>query len=188
MSRFFGNAVHAAFIVPDIRKEIDRLLASGIGPVFTMDRIRPSARYRGKRHDPLMSAAFVYTGGMQYEFVEPHDDTPSAYREFLQRVPAGGFHHLAYFVPSFDGALESARSKGTNFEIVQEFIGPDEKAFEIYVEPLNQPNPLLMQLMIPSPLSAMFDSMEKIAASWDGKDPIRNAFDLLAPGMHAPSE
>ena len=29
MSQFFGKAVHAAFIVPDIRKEIDRLLARG---------------------------------------------------------------------------------------------------------------------------------------------------------------
>ena len=188
MSRFFGKAVHAAFIVPDIHKEIDRLLASGLGPVFTMDRIRPGARYRGKRSDPHITAAFVYTGSMQYEFVQPHDDTPSAYRDFLQLVPQGGFHHLAYFVDSFDAALAKAAAGGTRFEIVQEFIGPDEKAFEMYVQPVGQPNPLLMQLMIPSPLGAMFDTMEQIASTWDGKDPRRNAFDLLSPEMHAQSE
>ena len=101
MSQYFGKAVHAAFVVPDIDKAIHRMLDSGIGPVYGMRRIRVAARFRGIRNDVLITAAFVYSGAMQYECVQQHDATPSAYTEYLERHPEGGFHHLAYFC---DGA------------------------------------------------------------------------------------
>lgn len=188
MSQLFGKAVHTAFVVPDIRKAMERMLASGIGPVYLMSRMRVPARYRGKRHDALISAAFVDTGGTQYEFIEQHDDTPSAYREFNERNPQGGLHHVAYFCKSFDDALAQAANKGKPFDIVQEFITPDGSPYEIYVEPRNTPNPLLAQLMIPSPLGALFEQMQKVAATWDGKDPIRDALAMLPPEMRPPVE
>ena len=112
MSRYFGKAEHLAFVVPDIDAAIDRLLASGIGPVFTMRRIRTAARYRGERHDPLFSAAFAYSGGIQIELLATHDDTPSAYREFILRNPQGGLHHAASFCESFEGELSGAMARG----------------------------------------------------------------------------
>lgn len=144
MSRFFGKCEHAAFVVPDFDTAVDRLIDSGIGPVFVMKRIRVAGRFWGKRHDALFSAAFAYSGSTQYEFICQHDDTPSAYREFIERNPAGGLHHTAYFTPEgFDAALAAAKAAGTEFEIVQEFIGPDDVAYEIYVEPKDKRNPLL---------------------------------------------
>jgi hypothetical protein len=188
MSRYFGKAVHAAFVVPDLQWEMKRMLASGIGPFYVMRNIRVAGRYRGKRHDVLISAAFVYSGSMQYEFIEQHDATPSAYREFLQRHSHGGLHHLAYFCNTFDEALNLAATHGTPFEIVQEFINPDGSPYEMYVQPLNSSDPVLMQLMIPSPLQAMFQEMENAAAGWNGEDPVRNALDLLPPIMRPPVE
>jgi catechol 2,3-dioxygenase-like lactoylglutathione lyase family enzyme len=188
MSQLFGKAIHAAFIVPDIDKAISRMLASGVGPFFMLRNIRAAARYRGARHDVLETAAFVYSGSMQYEFLEPRDDTPSAFREFLARHPEGGLHHLAYFCEGFDQALKRASALGKEFRIVQEFIMPDGTPYEIYVEPVDSPDPLLVQLMIPGPLESFFAEMEKAAATWDGKDPIRNALDLLPPEMRPPVE
>lgn len=189
MSRLFGKAVHAGFVVPDLDRELDRLVASGIGPVFVMRRIRVPARHRGVRHDVLISAAFVHSGSMQYEFVQPHDDTPSAYRKHLARMPAGGLHHLAYFADgSFEQAFEHAATQGVRFTTVQEFITPDGTAYELYAEPEDATNPLLVQLMVPGPMEPWFAEMEKAAAHWDGSEPLRDALAMLPPEMRPPVE
>lgn len=188
MSRFFGKAEHAAFVVPDFDAAVERLIDSGVGPAFVMRRIRVAGRFRGQRNDVLISAAFAYSGGTQYEFIQQHDDTPSAYREYLERHPDGGLHHLAYFCDSFDGALGKARNLGTNHDIVQEFIGPDDTAYEIYVEPSDAADPLLSQLMVHGPMEPFFKQMENIAATWDGSDPIRDALAMIPPEMVPPQE
>jgi hypothetical protein len=189
MSRFFGKSEHAAFVVPDFSAAVNRLVESGIGPVFVMNRIRVAGRFRGARNDALFSAAFAYSGGMQYEFICQHDDTPSAYKEYIERNPAGGLHHTAYFTPQgFEAALADAKASGTEFEIVQEFIGPDDIAYEIYVEPKGKANPLLAQLMIAGPMESFFTEMERIAGDWDGSDPIRDALKMIPPEMVPPQE
>jgi catechol 2,3-dioxygenase-like lactoylglutathione lyase family enzyme len=188
MSRIFGKALHAAFVVPDIDKEIERVLALGMGPVFVMRRIRVAARYRGERHDPLITAAFVYSGTMQLEFLQQHDDTPSASIEFLARKPEGGLQHFAYFSDDFDATLQEASAKGQHFDVVQEYIFEDGTPYEIYIEPSNAPGSLLIQLVKHGPLEAMYNKMQEICASWDGTDPVRNAVDLLPKDMQPASE
>jgi catechol 2,3-dioxygenase-like lactoylglutathione lyase family enzyme len=189
MSRYFGKAEHLAFVVPDFDAGLQRLLDAGIGPVFTMRRIRVAARYRGERHDPLFSAGFAYSGSLQIEMLCQHDETPSAYLEFIRRNPGGGLHHSAYFCETFDGALAGAAAKGQPFTVVQEFIEPISGiAYEIYVEPTGSANPMLAQLMIPGPMEPFFAEMERIAASWDGSEPERNALALIPPEMVPPQE
>ena len=189
MSRFFGRAEHVAFVAPDFDVAVQRLLESGVGPVFTMRGIRPAARYRGVRHDPLISAAFAYTGGLQIEVVCQHDETPSAYLEYIRRNPAGGFHHTAYFCDTFHGALATAQAKGQAFDVVQEFIEPiSGEAYEVYVEPKGGVNSLLAQLMIHGPMEPFFAEMERIASSWDGEEPERSALALIPPEMVPPQE
>ena len=175
MSRLFGDAVHVAYVVPDVDREMQRMLAMGVGPFYVMRHIRPSARYRGQRHDPLITAAFVYSGGMQFEFLQMHDDTPSAYREFLERNPQGGMQHVAYFSDSFDEALKSAERAGRRYEVVQEFIDPAGVAYEIYLAPEGEENPLLVQLVAHGRISEMFDRIREACDTWDGSDPIRDA-------------
>jgi hypothetical protein len=189
MSRFFGECVHAAFVVSDFDAAIQRLIDAGVGPVFVMRRIRTAGRFRGERHDPLISAAFAYSGPCQYELLYQHDDTPSAYKEVLDRNPTGGLHHTAYFAPEgFDAAMAAAKAKGTEFEIVQEFIDPEGTAYEIYVEPKGKADPLLAQLMVEGPMEPFFAAMQEIAASWDGSDPIRDALKMIPPEMVPPQE
>lgn len=189
MSRFFGKAEHVAFVVPDFEAAVRRLLDAGIGPVFTMRRIRVAARYRGERNDPLFSAVFAYSGGLQIEMICQHDETPSAYLEYIRRNPGGGLHHSAYFCDSFDGALAGASASGQDFTVVQEFIEPvSGVAYEIYVEPTGAPDPLLAQLMVHGPMEPFFAEMERIAATWDGSEPERNALALIPPEMVPPQE
>jgi catechol 2,3-dioxygenase-like lactoylglutathione lyase family enzyme len=180
--------VQAAYIVPDIEQAIGRMLASGIGPVFVMRRVRLLARYRGRENSVLITVVFVYSGGVQYEFVEQHDDTASSYLEFMETHPQGGFHHVAHFCDDFQTALRHAHELGTEFDVVQEFITPDGVPFEIYVQPKDVHDPLVTQLSLTGPLQTFFADMERAASDWDGSDPIRDAIALLPAEMRPPSE
>ncbi|MFA5632720.1 MAG: VOC family protein [Porticoccaceae bacterium] len=188
MSRFFGKAVHSAYVVPDIKAAVGRMVSAGVGPAYYMNRIRVAGRYRGERNDPLITAAFMYSGSLQFEFIQQHDDTPSAYLDFLAKNPEGGFHHTAYYSSNFTGTLEQAEKEGQAFDVIQEFIAPDGTPYEIYVAPRGVDNPLYMQLMFPGPMEPMFTAMENSALTWDGQKPERDALDLLPPEMRPPQE
>lgn len=183
MSRLFGKAVHAAFVVPDIKAAMQEVIDDGIGPFYLMDHITPDARYRGTRNNPCISAAFVNSGDMQFEFIQPHDDTPSAFREFLERKPEGGLHHIAYWVDDIGDAVKDAQGQGFACNTVQEFVHPDGTAYEIYLEPLGKPEAKLIQIMVDSPVKAFFEGVRQAAESWDGSNPVRDALELLGPEM-----
>jgi catechol 2,3-dioxygenase-like lactoylglutathione lyase family enzyme len=179
MSRLFGKAVHAAYVVPDIQAAMQDWLERGFGPFYLMDHITPDARCRGERNNPCISAAFFNSGDMQIELLQPHDETPTAYREYLARHPEGGLHHIAYWADTLEGALDHAAKKGFEFTVVQEFIYPDGTPYEIYVEPKGKPDGTLVQLMIDSPVRGFFDHVTAEAAKWDGSEPIRDALPIL---------
>ena len=181
MSRFFGNVAHVAMVVPDVDATVDRLLATGVGPAYYMRRLPLSCRNRGARHDIVITVAFGYSGSFQYEILQQHGDTPSAFTEYLSKKPEGGWHHMAYYCDDFDATLKNAERQGGKFRIVQEFLGQDGKPFEIYLEPLNAPDPMLIQLMLPGPFKVAFERMEKETYKWDGSRPKRETVELLDP-------
>lgn len=183
MSYLFGKALHVAFVVPSVDREIERLLALGIGPIFLMRRIRVAARYRGERHDPLLTAAFAWSGELFLEFLETHDATPSGMQEYLDGNPDGGLHHFAYFSDDFDRTLADLAARGKPFEVVQEYIDEAGVPYEIYVKPAGAPDGLMTQLVHRGPLEELYNQMRAAAHEWDGKDPIRRAADLLPPEL-----
>jgi catechol 2,3-dioxygenase-like lactoylglutathione lyase family enzyme len=189
MSRLFGNVAHQAYVVPDFDRGLEKLIASGIGPAFVLRRIRGAGRYRGERHDALISAAFAYSGDTLFEILTPHDAVPSAYLEFLDRHPDGGLHHIAYLSSDFPASIARAAAAGAAFDIVQEYIYPDSGvAYEVYMEPVGAEDPILVQLLQPGPLESWFEQMRVIASDWDGSEPIRDALALMPPEMRPVSE
>ena len=189
VSRLFGNVAHQAYVVPDFDKGLAKLIASGIGPAFVLRRIRGASRYRGERHDPLISAAFAFSGDTLFEVLTPHDDVPSTYREFLDRHPDGGLHHIAYVSSDIPGSIGRAAAAGAEFDIVQEYIYPDSgEAYEVYMEPVTIDDPIQVQLLLSGPLDGWFETMAAIARDWDGSEPIRDAALLMPADMRPASE
>lgn len=183
MSALFGDAVHLAYVVPDIQVAMRQYTDRGFGPIYLLDRIASDAICRGERCNPCISAAFFNSGNVQIELIQPHDNTPNAYREYLEHNPQGGLHHIAYWTEDFEAALANAAAKGFHFSVVQEFVLPDGTPYEIYVE-LDAPTPgPLVQLMVESPVRAFFERVAGDAATWDGKDPIRDGLPILAASM-----
>ena len=103
MSRLFGPVRQNGYVVPDLERSVDQWLAAGVGPWWVFRHV-DMRRFRYRDHGTLsdvglpdVSIALSASGSMQMELICPHDDTPSLYREFLDRHPGGGLQHLGFF-------------------------------------------------------------------------------------------
>ncbi|WP_340589041.1 VOC family protein [Erythrobacter alti] len=183
MSRLYGNPIHQCYVYSDFDAAIERLAAGGIGPFWTM-RSGGMGIYRGEEHALDMDVGFCYSGDTCFEIIAPRGEQQSAYWEFLTRNPQGGLHHMAYFSDDFEATLAASAAAGKPLEIVQEFRLPgSDEAVEIYCEPKGADNPVLFQFVHHGPFDNWFDSMRKIAAEWDGSEPIRDARASMAAAM-----
>ncbi len=108
-----GTLFHIGYVVPNLDRALayfnDRLGA----PRFMAFREVPveNATFRGSPAAISHSMAFGYVGDMQIEVIEPLSGH-STYAEFLNRVPAGGVHHLADRVDDYDRAVSALEMRG----------------------------------------------------------------------------
>jgi hypothetical protein len=115
----FGPVRQTAYIVPDIETAIEdwgRQLQ--LGPFALCREITPLAgsRFRGAPSGEItMNVAFAYIGDLQLELIEQVNDTPSMYREAVERRGYGQ-HHYGFCVEDFDAVY--ARAVPGEFEAV----------------------------------------------------------------------
>lgn len=179
MQNLFGKSVHTAFVVPDLDAAVTRMLESGFGPAFLLNRLLLPGRFRGVRHAMEMNVAFFSVGEVFFEFIQQTDGSRSAYSEFLDRNPGGGMHHIAYYSSNFADDLDRARGAGLSLDVIQELLAPDGSIFEVYVEPAGTSGAVLTQLMFPGHNETVFARMEDIARNWDGAEPLRDLYQLM---------
>jgi len=110
-----GQIFQLGVVVPDVdatmRFYTDVLQ---IGP-FTCTRgfKAPNGWYRGSAEMPELTIAHAYSGRLFIEFIQQHDDTPSVYREFIDKH-GYGLHHfgIAIAPEDYDATLEQYYSLG----------------------------------------------------------------------------
>lgn len=88
--------IQLAYVVDDIDRAITRWHQMwGSGPYIVRRHIvMDKVWYRGRPATLDISAAFVQSGQIQVEFIEQHDDAPSAFRDMYARGQQG-IHHVA---------------------------------------------------------------------------------------------
>lgn len=129
-----GPAKQVAYIVRDIDTAIQQWHEQhGVGPFLVARNAAPlsNAYYRGnKAQTARVNIAFAYVDDMQLELIELIGDTPSLYKEALDRAITG-VHHYAVCVDDFPAAYDWALDNG--YEAVVD-AGVDGLARMSYVE------------------------------------------------------
>ena len=168
--RSIGQIIQYAYTVADI----DRSMALyterfGVGPWFRRGPFTPpNARYRGESTGLTISLARAFVGDTMIELIQQHNNAPSIYREFLD-VGRIGMHHVAYWADDFDGTMERVAAAGYR---TAQLGRPAGTAFA-YVD--GGPAAEFVEIMQLSRTTREFmDHIRDTAATWDGKDPIRN--------------
>lgn len=111
----FGPAKQIAYVVEDIDVAMRHWHDEyAVGPFLVCRNEAPlaNAYYRGnKMQETLINIAFAYVGDIQLELIELIGDTPSHYKEALDRKQTG-VHHYCVCVNDFPAAYDYALDNG----------------------------------------------------------------------------
>ena len=171
-----GPARQIAYIVQDIDAAMQQWHDDyGVGPFLVTRNALPlsNAYYRGEKAQPAkVNIAFAYVGDMQLELIELIGDTPSLYKEALDRQQTG-VHHYAVCVDDFPTVYNRALDNG--FDAVVD-AGVDGLARMSYVE--NPHSGLILEIIQWNALTKpYFEGLEKRVKSAD-KTQLIHEFDL----------
>jgi len=171
MSRIFGNIAQIGYVVRDIDTAMDNWVKHGVGPWFYVDRVQTDYfRYRGADSDMQMSVALANSGDVQLELIQPRNDAPSMYKDFLDSGREG-MQHIAYWSNDFQALLDRALAAG--YTIGQEgSIGGEQGRFA-YLDTEVEQGTVIEISDISGPKGMFFQYIRDVAATWDGSDPIR---------------
>jgi hypothetical protein len=173
MSRLFGPVRQNGYVVRDLRAAMDHWInVMGVGPWFYIERVKTDYfRHRGHDSNVEMSIALANSGDLQLELIQQRNDAPSMYKEFLD---AGheGLQHVAFWTTSYQSLYDQSLARG--YKVGHEGqIGGEQGRFA-YFDSNAHPGSVIEISDISGNKGRFFDHIRRIAADWDGADPIRD--------------
>ncbi|MCI3134753.1 VOC family protein [Phenylobacterium aquaticum] len=173
MSRIFGAVRQNGYVVRDIRAAMDHWVnVVGVGPWFFVEEVKTDYfRHRGATSDMRMSVALANSGDLQIELIQPLNDAPSLYKEFLD-AGREGLQHLAYWTEDFQGLYDRALSLGYRAGHEGQ-IGGEQGRFAYFDTEGPHPGAVVEISDISGSKGRFFDHIRRAAQDWDGADPIR---------------
>ena len=174
-----GQIFQLGYIVPDVDASIRFCTeALGIGP-FTCSRgfKAPDGWYRGSSDMPELTIAHAYSGRLFFEYIQQHDDTPSVYKEHIDKY-GYGLHHFGIAVApeEFDATLERYYSLGFEDIFTDQlpgdvrirYIGPKSEAALDKLR--NETGACYLECVeVKAVEESFFSGMIDAAMAWDGK-------------------
>lgn len=170
MSRY-EEFKQVGIVVPDIKKAMQQWIDNcGVGPWFYAEKVQLlEVTYNGKKADIPFAAALANSGDVQLELIQPLDDTPSIYKEFLDEVPRGGMQHWSSWPYDYDAAYKKALESGLT--VAQE--GRSASGRFVYFRNDIHPGAMVEMAEYNDVRQRAFGQVREAAKNWDGKDPIR---------------
>jgi hypothetical protein len=172
MSRIFGPAWQNGYVVEDLDGAISHWVSVlGIGPFFKAPHLAlEDYQFRGQRCEPDISIALAYSGNLQIELIQQHNDAPSHYADFRSRV-GSGLHHLCTFNgrPFEENLTEYARL-GYKVASSGKLVGAGRFA---YLETEDHPGTVIEFGEGSAVTRAAFETIRQAAIDWDGTNPVR---------------
>jgi catechol 2,3-dioxygenase-like lactoylglutathione lyase family enzyme len=182
MSRFFGQIRQIGYVVHDIEASMRHWSeVLGVGPWFYAPSV-PVEKflYQGQPSAVQTSVALANSGPLQVELIQPRNDAPSIYLDFL-RSGREGAQHVAYWTTDFEADL--ARLTAQGFKVVmQGEVGRNGRYVYFATEdgPGGHSGTVVELSEVLGPKGTMFRMIREAAEGWDGADPIRPFPDLKA--------
>jgi len=171
VEQWLGPIDQLGYVVDDIEAAMDhwtRRLA--VGPFYFLPS-PPLAdvTYRGRPTGARIAVALGFSGPLQIELIQPLDDEPTPYRDFLA-AHGTGLHHVARFVEDYDHAVAGYAARG--MEPYFGGRGLTEKQRFAYFDTETHGG-TASEVIETAELGGFFDAIRTAAAGWDGSDPVR---------------
>lgn len=170
-ANMFGTIAQIGYVVRDIEASMAGFIESGIGPWFYLKNVQPgNFTYRGRPSGMAMDVAVANSGDIQIELIQPVNDEPSMYKDFLD---AGheGLQHFAYWSENYQQLYDRALAVGFTVGQEGEIGGPTGRF--AYLETEHHPGTVIEISDLDGSKKFAFDLIKLAAANWDGSNPIQ---------------
>jgi Glyoxalase/Bleomycin resistance protein/Dioxygenase superfamily len=173
MSLLFGEIRQLGYVVRDIEAAMRHWSGTlGVGPWFYLERMPvTNFRYRGQPSAAQFAVALANSGGTQLELIQPRDDHPSMYRDFL-RSGRDGLQHVSTWPVDYAGTI--ARAEAAGLSIGQS--GESSRGPFAYFETETHGGSVMEIAELTATRKRVFDGIEAAARGWDGRDPVRTVW------------
>jgi len=172
MSLLFGKVCQNGYVVRDIEAALTFWTETlKVGPFYYIPRVTTDwFRYRGVASPVEMSIALANSGDLQIELIQQRNDAPSMYLDFLARY-GEGLQHMSYWTHDYQPLYDRAIAAG--FVVGHEGqIGGEQGRFA-YFDTSGHPGTVMEISDISGQKGRFFEHIRKVAAAWDGSNPIR---------------
>lgn len=179
MSRFFGEIRQVGYVVRDIEAAMRHWSdVLGVGPWFYAPNV-PVEKflYLGQPSAVQTSVALANSGPLQIELIQPRNEAPSIYRDFLLSGREGA-QHVAYWTTHFEDDL--ARLTAQGFKVVMQGEVGRNGRYVYFGTEGGQSGTVVELSEVLGPKGTMFRMIREAAEGWDGTDPVRPFPDLKA--------
>ena len=167
-----GAITQIAYVVADLKKAIEWYqTVLGAGPFFVLEHAKsPGRLYRGKNYPTEVSLGMSFSGHLNIELIQPHDNAPSVLREGIERY-GYGFHHYGIAYEDVEAELPGYLAQG----YVEVTRNPVPTGGEVvFLDPPRPVQPGYLELLPVTPqMEETFTRFWRAAQDWDGSDPIR---------------
>jgi hypothetical protein len=166
------GVIQMCYLVPDIRAAmslwIDKLK---VGPWFLLDHFTGTEpKYRGRDSTADVSLAMSFAGHMNVELIQPNDEAPSVYREWIERR-GYGFHQGGCASMNFD--RDVARYQAAGHDLV--FLAGVPSGGHVAYMDTTAVLPGYVELIeLGSGFEPVFSKFYRASIGWDGADPVRS--------------
>jgi hypothetical protein len=169
MSQRFGAIRQNGYVVPDLAAAMRHWAeVLGIGPWQVIDPLPVvDARYRGQPTEAAAAIALSYSGDLQIELIQPLNDAPSPYNDFLGICPSGGLQHVSSWPATAD--YDAARSAFTAAGSTVLFEGAVGSTRFVYLDTIGTLGTCFEMADLSAGTRRLFDSIRQAALDWDGQ-------------------
>lgn len=174
MSRIFGEIRQNGYIVHDLDAAMRHWAEDlGIGPWYDTGAMSAELWYRGEPTEARAAIALANSGELQIELIQPLDDKPSPYRDFLD-ANGDGLQHLSTWpdAAQYDEALAVHKAAGGKVL----FEGRAGRTRFVYLETGGHDGTVMEMADLSPGSQRLFAAIREQARGWDGSDPIRQGW------------
>jgi hypothetical protein len=166
-----NGVIQFAYTVPDLGEAMADLGGRlHVGPWFLVEHFPASEMmYRGEPTNVDFNLAITFAGHIQIEVIQQLDDTPSVYREAIDRR-GHGFHHWGIASRDFEHDVREYQAMGCEVAFSCRAPVGDRLAYLDTTAVL----PGMVEIIeMNAPTEEMFTEWYRATIAWDGTDPIR---------------
>lgn len=168
-----GRCIQLGHVVTDIEAALDYWTnVLGVGPFVVLDTSVSDRQFfhRGRPSNVDFTIGFSYLGDVMVELIQPINDEPSPYQEF---IAAGrtGLHHIGFWPEDFEKTCgEMLRSGYREIASIRRSDGTKDVIYCDTPAPVG----IMVELAQMPPVRTTFlAGIKALAEGWDGSRPIR---------------